>query len=217
MPLDPGHFTGEKRITRAEFNDHHAADPAAVKLVQRFADEFGLLVERGTPAPGRRTIKLSGTVASMQRAFGVSLMQKTIAGVSYRVREGSIQLPAELQGYVVAVLGLDNRPQAHPHFRVLGEQGVAASQLTQGQGFARPHANASSSFTPVQVGKLYQLTADLTAAGQTIGIIEAVAAFAKQILPLTSSLSVESHRESLLFLSELERTSQLLQLAPTAR
>ena len=171
-PLEAAHITGEQRLTRAQFNDNHAADPAAVKLVQRFAQEFGLIVERGTPAPGRRTVKLTGTVANMQRAFGVSLAHKTMEGVTYRVREGSIHLPAELQGYVVAVLGLDNRPQAQPHFRILGEHGAAAAQVAQGQGFARPHAGAGISYTPVQVGELYQFPPNATASGQTIGIIE---------------------------------------------
>jgi kumamolisin len=171
-PLEAAHITGEQRLTRAQFNDNHAADPAAVKLVQRFAQEFGLTVERGTPAPGRRTIKLTGTVANMQRAFGVSLAYKAVEGVTYRVREGSIRLPAELQGYVVAVLGLDNRPQAQPHFRILGEHGAAAAQVAQGQGFARPHAGAGASYTPVEVGELYQLPPNATASGQTIGIIE---------------------------------------------
>jgi len=107
----------------------------------------------------------------MQRAFGVSLVQKTIEGVSYRVREGSIHLPAELQGYVVAVLGLDNRPQAHPHFRVLGEAPAADSEAGRNPAFAHPHASGTS-YTPVQVGELYQLPAGLTASGQTIGIFE---------------------------------------------
>jgi kumamolisin len=171
-PLKAAHITGEQRLTRAQFNDSHAADPAAVKLVERFAKEFGLTVQPGTPAPGRRTVKLTGTVANMQRAFGVSLTHKTMEGVTYRVREGSINLPAELQGYVVAVLGLDNRPQAEPHFRILGEQDVAAAQAAQGQGFARPHAGGSISYTPVQVGELYQLPNGVTASNQTIGIIE---------------------------------------------
>ncbi|SHG28721.1 S53 family peptidase [Bradyrhizobium erythrophlei] len=171
-PLKAAHITGEQRLTRAQFNDSHAADPAAVKLVERFAKEFGLTVQPGTPAPGRRTVKLTGTVANMQRAFGVSLAHKTMEGVTYRVREGSINLPAELQGYVVAVLGLDNRPQAEPHFRILGEQDVAAAQAAQGQGFARPHAGGIISYTPVQVGELYQLPNGVTASNQTIGIIE---------------------------------------------
>jgi kumamolisin len=171
-PLKAAHITGEQRLTRAQFNDSHAADPAAVKLVERFAKEFGLTVQPGTPAPGRRTVKLTGTVANMQRAFGVSLAHKTMEGVTYRVREGSINLPAELQGYVVAVLGLDNRPQAEPHFRILGEQGEAAAQAAQGQGFARPHTGGSISYTPVQVGELYQFPNGATASNQTIGIIE---------------------------------------------
>jgi kumamolisin len=171
-PLSAAHVRGDQRLTRAQFNANHAADPAAVKLVKAFAKEFGLTVQRGTPAPGRRTVKLTGTVANMQRAFGVSLLHKTMEGVTYRVREGSIQLPAELQGYVVAVLGLDNRPQAKPHFRVLGELDAATAQAAQGQGFARPHAaNGSISYTPVQVGQLYQFP-KVSASGQTIGIIE---------------------------------------------
>jgi kumamolisin len=171
-PLAAAHVSGKQRLTRSRFNADHAADPAAVALVKRFAKEFGLKVEARTPAPGRRTIKLTGTVASMQRAFGVQLSHATIEGETYRVRDGDILLPAELQGYVVGVLGLDNRPQARPHFRVLGEQGAAATEAAQAGGFARPHAAASSSFTPVQVGQLYQFPPGATASGQTIGIIE---------------------------------------------
>ena len=172
-PLSAAHSRGERRLTRAEFNANHAADPAAIKLVKAFAAEFGLKVEAGTPAPGRRTMKLTGTVANMQRAFGVSLAHKTMEGVTYRVREGSIHLPAELQGYVVAVLGLDNRPQAKPHFRVLGELDAAAAKTARSQGFARAHAaNGSISYTPVQVGQLYQFPKDASASNQTIGIIE---------------------------------------------
>jgi kumamolisin len=170
-PLAPGHAGGKQRITRTRFNAQHAADPAAVALVKRFAKEFGLKVKAGTPGPGRRTIKLNGTVAQMQRAFGVSLSHREIDGQVYRVRDGNIYVPAELQGYVVAVLGLDNRPQARPHFRILGEQGSAAPEAAGRPGFARPHAT-NGSFTPVQVGQLYQFPQGITASSQTIGIIE---------------------------------------------
>lgn len=171
-PLDPAHTTGRQRLTRAQFNASHAADPAAVKLVQRFAKEFDLAVQPGTPAPGRRTIKLTGTVANIQRAFGVSLAHKTMDGTTYRVREGSINLPAELQGYVVAVLGLDNRPQASPHFRVLDEQGAVAGSAAQGQDLAGSHASGNISYSPVQVAQLYNFPKNATASNQTIGIIE---------------------------------------------
>jgi kumamolisin len=162
---------GKDRLTRAQYRQQHAADPAAVTLVRAFAKEFGLTVEKGTPKPERRTVKLSGTVTAMQKAFGVTLTQKVLDGSTYRVREGSIQLPTELSGAVEAVLGLDNRPQAQPHFRVLGSAINAATGGTKG--FARAHARAAGpSFTPVQVGQLYQFPQGATAAGQTIGIIE---------------------------------------------
>jgi kumamolisin len=144
---------GKDRLTRTQYRQKHAAEPAAIKLVQAFAKEFGLTVEKGTPKPERRTIQLTGTVAAMQKAFDVSLMQKTLNGTVYRVREGSIRLPAELADVVEAVLGLDNRPQAQPHFRVHA-------------------AAANTSYTPVQVAQLYQFPQGASAAGQTIGIIE---------------------------------------------
>ena len=162
--LDSSQF-GKAQITRAQFASKHAADPADVKQVQAFAKAFGLIVERGEPKPGRRTMHLTGSVAAMQKAFGVELKHSTVDGTTYRVREGGIHLPASLSGIVVAVLGLDNRPQAKPHFRYR-EQPVPAG------GF-RPAAQATTpSYTPVQVGQLYKFPAGATAAGQTIGIIE---------------------------------------------
>jgi kumamolisin len=177
-PLAAAHVSGKQRITRAQFDAEHAADPAAVQLVKRFAKEFGLTVERGTPARGRRTIKVTGSVANMQRAFGVSLEHKTLGDQTYRVREGSITLPAELQGYVVAVLGLDDRPQARPHFRVLGEANAVAP-LSAGGGFASRRAAPNGSFTPVEVGQLYGFPSGGNATGQTIGIIELGGGFRK--------------------------------------
>jgi kumamolisin len=151
-PLDAGRL-GKDRLTRAQYQRQYGADPAAVKLVRAFAKEFGLNADKGTPKPGQRTIKLTGTNAAMQKAFGVALTQKVLEGNSYRVREGSIHLPAELVDAVDAVLGLDNRPQAKPHFRVHGDA-------------------ASISYTPVQVAQLYRFPQGATAKGQTIGILE---------------------------------------------
>ena len=162
---------GKDRLTRAQYRQQHGADPAAITLVRAFAKEFGLTVEKGTPKPERRIIKLTGTVTAMQKAFGVTLTQKVLDGNTYRVREGSILLPTELAGAVEAVLGLDNRPQARPHFRVLGST-INANVGGTG-GFARAHASAAgSSYTPVQVGQLYRFPEGAKAAGQTIGIIE---------------------------------------------
>ncbi|HEY1159270.1 MAG TPA: S53 family peptidase [Terracidiphilus sp.] len=153
-----GRATGPVRVSRADYMKHHAADPAAMKQVSAFAREFNLKVEADPKSVARRTVQLTGTAANIQKAFGVVLEQKTIEGVEYRVREGGIHLPESLTGAVLAVLGLDNRPQAQPHFREKREQAEAAA--------------APSSYTPPQVAQAYQFPATASGAGQTIGIIE---------------------------------------------
>jgi kumamolisin len=124
-----------ERLTREEFASRHGADPASVALVSAFAQEFGLTVDPVQAGPC--TVQLSGSVDAMEKAFGVSLKTATADAGTFRVREGGIYLPEELQGHVLAVLGLDNRPQARPPFRI-----------------ALPDA-VNVSYTPVQVGALY--------------------------------------------------------------
>jgi kumamolisin len=150
-----GKTSGPVRVSRAEFKKHHAADADALKLVRAFAREFHLKVEAGSNLALRRTIQLTGTAADIQKAFGVELNQKTIDGAEYRVREGGIHLPSSLTGVVEAVLGLDNRPQAKPHFRLSKNQ-----------------ADAPASYTPPQVATAYHWPTNASGTGQTIGILE---------------------------------------------
>jgi kumamolisin len=162
-----GRQAGPVRVSRAEYKKHHAADPADLNLIRAFAREFNLKVEPDPTAAVRRTVQLTGTAADMQKAFGVELTQKIVGGKEYRLREGSIHLPKALIGTVVAVLGLDNRPQASPHFRVHKSATAAATPAG-----AQPGASADVSYTPPQVAQAYQFPANASGAGQTIGIIE---------------------------------------------
>jgi kumamolisin len=152
-----GRANGPVRISRAEFQKRNGGDPEAIKQVKAFAREFNLRVEADPTSALRRTVQLTGTAADIQKAFGVALEQKMIDGAQYRVREGVIHLPASLSGMVEAVLGLDNRPQARPHFRVHQPRAKSASP---------------SSYTPLQVAEAYNFPASASGAGQTIGIIE---------------------------------------------
>lgn len=153
---------GKQRVTRSEYARTYAADKADIAGIRAFAKAFGLKIVRESPQ--RRTIVLSGSVGAMQKAFGVELRLATVNGITYRVREGAIQLPASLAGIVIAVLGLDNRPQAKPHFRILKGSAIRANAL--------PATRATNtSFTPVQVAQLYQFPT-VSAPDQTIGIIE---------------------------------------------
>jgi hypothetical protein len=97
-PLKAAHISGKLRLTRAQYRQSHAADPGAVKLVRAFAKQYGLAIEADTPAPERRVIKLSGSVAQMQKAFGTALSEKTVDGVKYRIAKAASTFPASSSG-----------------------------------------------------------------------------------------------------------------------
>ena len=150
--LDPGTLATAKRISREDFASQYGIDPQTLELVRAFAAEFGLTLDESAPGPS--TVYLKGTLSALEEAFGVMLDSHRIGEKTYRVRSGSILLPEQLSGQILAVFGLDDRPQATPHFRR-----------------ARTHA-ANVSYTPVQVAELYGFPAGASAAGQTIGLIE---------------------------------------------
>jgi kumamolisin len=102
-------------------------------------------------------------------AFGteLSVVTSTAPGggeVRHRYRTGDLQIPAELDGIVVAVLGLDGRPQAATQYRFADETTV---QVT---------------YTPLQVAGIYQFPAGTDGTGQTIGIIELGGGFSESDL-----------------------------------
>src|SRR5258708_27650144 len=147
-------------MSREEFANEHAADPADLAKVRKFAAAQGLIVCQEHAA--RRTVVLSGTVEQFNAAFSVQLQQIAHPGGTYRGRTGAIQLPQELDGVVEAVLGLDNRPQARPHFRM---------RPAGNGGKKRADAAVPVSFTPTQVASLDGFPSG-TGEGQCLAIIE---------------------------------------------
>ena len=168
-PIDAARLgTRGSQMKRSDYLRQHGPDPAALKLVKAFAREFGLQVLPDQPGP--RTLHLRGSRAAMEKAFGVTIAEHRTPDGMQRRRQGSICLPQELDGAVVAVLGLDNRRQAEPHYRV-HRPGRRAGRM-------RAHA-VTQSYTPVQVAQLYNFPANASAAGQTIGILELGGGFSK--------------------------------------
>jgi kumamolisin len=143
-------------LRREEFAQQFGADETDAAAVKSFANQHGLKVVEENLA--RRTIRLSGTVAQFEAAFGVTLQTFEYGeGKTYRGRTGPILVPDDLPD--IKVLGLDNRPQAMPHFR-LRSAGTAVA----------PRA-AGASMTPPQVASLYGFPTG-NANGQCIAIIE---------------------------------------------
>jgi len=145
-------------LSRKEFEQQHGADAASIARVESFARQHKLTVKETSPA--RRTVILSGTVTAMNDAFGVELKEYDHPTGKYRGRTGSIHLPAELHDVVEGVFGLDNRPQAKPHFRRRRERAGARA------------AAISLSYTPVQVAALYDFPTAVDGTGECIALIE---------------------------------------------
>ena len=144
-------FTGGPGISHEEYRSRHATSQSVIDQVTKFAAEHGLSVD-STDA-GAHVVKLRGTYDQAVAAFQpdeIGTYQS--GGQSFVGRSGHLYLPDALTPHVVAVMGLDQRPVAHPHFR-LAEQ-------------------ANISYTPQQVASAYQFPTGLDGTGQTIGLIE---------------------------------------------
>jgi Pro-kumamolisin, activation domain len=152
-----------KFLSTTEYAAFYGADQQDLDAVAAFAHAHGLSVLRAHA--GRRTVEVQGTVAQMNAAFGVVLNHyedrsspgSTLAALghpgipTHRGFDGPIQLPPELSGIVVAVVGLDNRFLG-THRGALGDPSGAGYQPvpTIAQQYNIPNSGAS---------------------GQTIGII----------------------------------------------
>jgi kumamolisin len=145
-------------LSRKEFEQRHGADPDSIAKVEAFAREHKLKVKEKSAA--RRTVILSGPVSAMNEAFGVELKEYEHSTGKYRGRTGAVHLPPELQDIVEGVFGLDNRPQAKPHFR-----------RRHGRAGARAAA-VSLSYTPPQVAAFYSYPTGVDGSGECIALIE---------------------------------------------
>ena len=150
---------GPTVLTSDQLAGRYGADPADVDLVRRTLTGLGLEITEVHPAS--RRVKVTGTLGQLSSAFGTTLQQvsspapKGRGTVTHRYREGPLYVPAPLDGVVLAVLGLDTRPQARPHFR--------ARDAAAAQGHTYP---------PNQVASIYQFPDGTTGTGQTIAVIE---------------------------------------------
>jgi kumamolisin len=155
---------GPTVLSSAQLAAGYGADPADVDLVSRELTSRGLVVT-AVYATTRR-VMVAGSLGDLSTAFGTTLRQVSSPDpggrgrVNHRYREGPLYVPATLDGVVTAVLGLDTRPQARPHFR---------SRAATAQG---------TSYTPAQVAQIYGFPAGTTGAGQTVAIIELGGGFA---------------------------------------
>ncbi|WP_285247141.1 S53 family peptidase [Pseudarthrobacter sp. efr-133-R2A-89] len=156
-----------KPLTRDELAARHGASDADLTLATETFNRLGAEVVEADAAS--RRIRLAGTVEVLSRIFGTSLEEVTSSGphghdVTHRHRTGGLEIPAELDGVVTAVLGLDDRPQARAQFHAI------------------PRAASGTSYTPPELARIYNFPAGGGGAGQSVAIIELGGGFAQSDL-----------------------------------
>jgi kumamolisin len=166
-------------LSREAFAAAHGASTTDLAAVKAFALLHGLSVVQEHAA--RRTVVLSGTVAQFNQAFGVELKRYEYPGGTYRGREGVIQIPEELGSIIEAVLGLDNRRQAQPHFRIRTPRRRRSKSSPSRPSSAARASAAAVSYVPTQLASLYDFP-QRTAQGECVAIIELGGGFRPQDL-----------------------------------
>ncbi|HEX2903504.1 MAG TPA: S53 family peptidase [Jatrophihabitans sp.] len=145
-------------MPREEFLARYGADPDEVRQVTETLTGLGARVEDADP--GSRRVRVTGPTGLLARIFGATdLTLRTSASpaggqVRHRHRTGGLSVPADLAGIIVAVLGLDDRPQSRAQFRFINPQATTAS------------------YTPPQLGTVYNFPPGTDGSGQTVAIIE---------------------------------------------
>jgi kumamolisin len=139
-------------LNRSDYIQRHGADPSDMAKVTAFANEYQLTIIDKHIA-SRRVI-LSGTATQLCDAFGTRLSRYERNGKVFRGRESTLQIPEELNGIIESVLGLDNRTQAHNHYR-----------FTE-------NASEDVAYSPQQVAQFYNFPHDVTGQDQCIALIE---------------------------------------------
>jgi kumamolisin len=150
-------LTGRPRtiMTREQINDMYGSSQSDIDKVVETFEKFGL--ESVNENPITHTVKLKGTVSQMEDAFQVRLFNYNSDIGDYRGRIGRVHIPLELEGIVLAVLGLDNRRLVRKRLQV-----NKSAELI---------ALASKSYLPSELALHYNFP-DGDGEGQTIGILE---------------------------------------------
>jgi len=145
-----------KSMSREELERSYSASQADMDAVAEGLADYGLEVLDS--APSVRSLRVRGSAAQMDAAFRANLGIYRHNGHEYRGREGSLEIPAGLEGIVTGVFGLDQRRVAR---RV---PGIPPTQEPA-------EAVAQGALSPADLEERYRFPAG-EAEGQTVAIAE---------------------------------------------
>lgn len=156
---------GPDTVTSTELGDRFGADPADIRAARAAFESAGVTITAEHSASRRLTGH--GPASAVSALFGTTLnvvrSRDPFSGneIEHRSRRGQLEVPAELDGVVLAVLGLDSRPQVRPYVRA----------------HADPAAQAG--FDVPTLGTVYNFPANTDGTGHTAAIVEFGGGFAQ--------------------------------------
>ncbi|TCP20779.1 kumamolisin [Scopulibacillus darangshiensis] len=156
-----------QHFNHGEFANTYGVDSEDIKRLEDFANRYNLDIKEVNRSAG--IVVLSGATASLNQAFGVELADYEHPDFTYRGHTGHVYIPEDLADVVQGVFGLDNRPQARPHFRLMNENEVLSQNRAKGV-----------SYKPNEVAKFYNYPSDVDCSKQCIGIIELGGGYRKE-------------------------------------
>jgi kumamolisin len=115
--------------------------------------------------PGRRRLRLRGTVALVEKAFMTRFLHSHQEGVDYHFLARRPSIPRALSGLTQAVLGFDNRPRVNMLREMAGPTGTTG-------------------FYPSAMADLYGIAATRQGAGQCVALVEPAGGYDPQDLSL---------------------------------
>ena len=144
----------ERPLSPETMRRNYGARPETIRRVSAALEALGLRIEDHSELT--RSLRVTGTVAQLEAAFRAQLgVYRTSDGKLFRGREGELQIPAELDGLITGVFGLDQRRVAH---RKAQPSGPAAAAST-------------APLSPSQLAEQYRFPGG-DGAGQTVAIAE---------------------------------------------
>ena len=146
-------------MSQKDLEERFGADSEDLAQVESFANEHSLKIDR--VEQNLRTVRLSGSIADINAAFGIDLSYFKHASGTCLGHLKEISLPANLKDIVQGVRGLDTYP--------IGQRQAAPKGSCREKAGEQP-PNLML-YTPPEVADLYSFPKGLDGTGQTIGLM----------------------------------------------
>ncbi|MGZ6364277.1 MAG: S53 family peptidase, partial [Ktedonobacterales bacterium] len=164
-------------VTPQSFTDRYAPSADNVAAVRNFLQQSGMKVTG--ISSNRLLVNAEGTVAQVEKAFGVSIVRYQLGKRLVFAPEQDPIIPDTLAATVLSIGGLDDVAAMHPNFNAKGSNAQAtAASGTKTTGGASPlviNPSPAGGFTPTNLRTAYDVSTLITKGGT--GVSQRVAVF----------------------------------------